>query len=115
VIGVAVVAAVVLLVVLTRRHKGPEPRSLLERQQILVAALGGWMAQGWVIESQGTAEAILAHGAERRRFWVDENGVLLQETLPPGGPPATGPSGAPAPPEPPGSGPGEPPVTPPQR
>ena len=118
-IGVAVVAAIVLLVALTRRRKGgPEPRSLLERQQILVAALGGWMAQGWVVESQGTADAILARGAERRRFWVDENGVLLQEALQPGRPPATGASGAQAPPEPPGSGPEgpeEPPVTPPQR
>jgi hypothetical protein len=119
VIGVAVVAAIALVVALTRRRKGgPEPRSLVERQQILVAALGGWMAQGWVVESQGTAEAILAHGAERRRFWVDENGVLLQEALQPGGPPATGASGASAPPEPPGpgpEGPDEPPVTPPPR
>ena len=119
VIGVAVVAGIALLVALTRRRKGgPEPRSLVERQQILVAALGGWMAQGWVVESQGTAEAILARGGERRRFWVDENGVLLQEALQPGGPPAAGASGAPAPPEPPGSGPEgpeEPPVTPPQR
>ena len=73
------------------------------------------MAQGWVVESQGTAEAILARGGERRRFWVDENGVLLQEALQPGGPPAAGGSGGPAPPEPPGAGPQgpeEPPVTP---
>ncbi len=117
-IGVAVVAGIALLVALTRRRKDePEPRSLVERQQLLVAALGGWMAQGWVVESQGTAEAILARGDERRRFWVDENGVLLQEALQPGGPPAAGASGGPAPPEPPGAGPEgpeEPPVTPPQ-
>jgi hypothetical protein len=114
VIGVGVVAVIGLVVALTRRRKGgPKPRSLVERQQLLVAALGGWMAQGWVVESQGTAEAILARGAERRRFWVDENGVLLQEALPPGGPPATGESGSPASPEPP-EGPQEPPVTPPQ-
>jgi hypothetical protein len=119
VIGVAVAALISLLVALMRRrNKGPEPRSLLERQQILVAALSGWMAQGWVVESESTAEAILARGSERRRFWVDENGMLLQEALPPGPHPATGTSDASAPPEPPGSppeGPDDPPVTPPQR
>ena len=111
-------AVIVLLVALMRRRKdGPEPRSLVERQQILMAALGGWMAQGWVIESQGTAEAVLARGGERRRFWVDESGLLLQEALQPGAPPATGASGVPAPPEPPDSGPEgpEPPGNPPQR
>ncbi len=106
VIAVAVVAAVVLLLVARRRKGRPEARSLLERQQILVAAIGGWTAQGWVVESQATAEAVLRRGAERHRLSVDENGTVLQEALPPDAappPPASaGGEGPPSGPPPPG-------------
>lgn len=83
VIAAAAVIAVVLLLVARRRKGGPEARSLVERQQILVAAIGGWTAQGWLVESQATVEAVLRRGAERHRLSVDENGTVLQEALPP--------------------------------
>ena len=57
-----------------------------ERSQTLLAALSGWLAEGWVIESQSSTEAVVRKGTERRLLSVDAGGAFGRSELPPAEP-----------------------------
>jgi hypothetical protein len=57
-----------------------------ERNQTLLAALSGWLSEGWVIESQSSTEAVVRKGTERRLLSVDQHGSLSRSELPPSEP-----------------------------
>jgi hypothetical protein len=65
-----------------RQRREPVEKSPEARNQMLLAALSGWIAEGWTIESQSSAEAVVRKGTERRLLTVDVHGALNRSELP---------------------------------
>ncbi len=65
-----------------RQRREPLEKSPEARNQMLLAALSGWIAEGWAIESQSSVEAVVRKGTERRLLTVDAHGALNRSELP---------------------------------
>ena len=95
--AVALLAAAVWVIRRQRRRPasagpvaaGPAPRSLPERQAILLAALGQRVATGWTVVAQTTDTATVRRAGEVTQIHVDELGTLHEGAvpLPSGAPP----------------------------
>ena len=75
-LGILAVALVIVIALLARRGGGDGGVSAAERRQRLNAAVAGWTAQGWALESQSTDSAVLQRAAERMIVSVDAAGHL---------------------------------------
>lgn len=65
-----------------RQRREPLEKTPEARNQMLLAALSGWIAEGWGIESQSSVEAVVRKGTERRLLTVDAHGALNRSELP---------------------------------
>ena len=84
ILAVALVVAIVLLA--TRRGRGPAVMPEAERRRRLDMAVSSWAAQGWALESETTDSAVLRVAGERMLVSVDPNGQISARPLSPGAP-----------------------------
>jgi hypothetical protein len=70
---------IALLVWLLRR--GSTDRSDAERRRDVAAAVAGWTAQGWAIESETESSAVLRLNGERVAVTVDPEGRITSRAL----------------------------------
>jgi hypothetical protein len=71
VLGILAAGVIGLIVALLTRHGGI---SAVERQRRLDAAVAGWAAQGWALDSQTPGSAILRRGPELMVVSIDDKG-----------------------------------------
>jgi hypothetical protein len=78
VLGVLAAGVIGLIVALLTRSGG---LSAVERQRRLDAAVAGWAAQGWVLDSQTAGSAILRRGPDLMVVSIDDKGLTNARPL----------------------------------